>query len=116
MESEEEWEGMTEEEHLQLVEQEGMLAAVSVTLQWLFENEELIKMCGRTAHNLWTSLAKLFNLIRLDYEKLNIAGEFWGLCSMPLSPERASLICGFSPALFLGGFKVPLGSPAMITF
>ncbi|KAB7503188.1 Protein SMG5 [Armadillidium nasatum] len=70
IECEEEWEGMTEEEHVQLVEHEGMLAAVNVITQWIFQDDSTIKMCCKQNSSFWDPFAKLFNLLHIDYEKL----------------------------------------------
>lgn len=64
------WEGLTAGEHLQLIGQEGMLSAVFVACDWLKREDEVIHLCIKTADSLWTAIAKLLNLLRVDLEHL----------------------------------------------
>lgn len=64
------WEGLTAGEHLQLIGQEGMLAAVFVACDWLKREDEVIHLCIKTADSMWTATAKLLNLLRVDLEHL----------------------------------------------
>ncbi|KAK7073374.1 hypothetical protein SK128_016704 [Halocaridina rubra] len=62
------WDGLTAGEHLQLIGQEGMLSAVFVACNWLKSEDEVIHLCIKTADSLWTAIAKLLNLLRVDLE------------------------------------------------
>lgn len=70
VESEQEWTGLSAGEHLELIGQEGMLGAVLVGCCWLRWDSHAIHLCMKTADALWTALAKLLNLIRLDLDQL----------------------------------------------
>lgn len=70
IESEQEWEGLTAGEHLELISKEGMLSAMFVTCDWMKREEEVIQLCVKTANSLWTAMAKLLNLLRVDLEHL----------------------------------------------
>lgn len=48
-----------------------MLAAVNVITQWIFQDDSTIKMCCKQNSSFWDPFAKLFNLLHIDYEKLN---------------------------------------------
>ncbi|KAK4300523.1 hypothetical protein Pmani_027272 [Petrolisthes manimaculis] len=71
VESEQEWTGLSTGEHLELIGQEGMLGAVLVGCWWLRRDNHAIHLCLKTADALWTALAKLLNLIRLDFDQLS---------------------------------------------
>lgn len=70
IESDQEWEGLTAGEHLELISKEGMLSAVYVACDWMKREEEIIQLCVKTANSLWTAIAKLLNLLRVDLEQL----------------------------------------------
>ena len=70
IESDQEWEGLTAGEHLELVSKEGMLSAVYVACDWMKREEEVVQLCVKTANSLWTAIAKLLNLLRVDLEQL----------------------------------------------
>lgn len=70
IESDQEWEGLSAGEHLELIGKEGMLAAVFVACDWLKREDEVIHLCMKTADSLWTAIAKLLNLIKVDLDQL----------------------------------------------
>lgn len=70
IESDQEWEGLSAGEHLELISKEGMLAAVFVACDWLKREDEVIQLCMKTAGSLWTAIAKLLNLTRVDLDHL----------------------------------------------
>lgn len=70
IESDQEWEGLSASEHLELIGQEGMLSAVYVLCDWLKKEDEVIQLCIKTADSLWTAIAKLLNLLRVDFDQL----------------------------------------------
>ena len=70
IESDQEWEGLSAGEHLELISKEGMLSAVFVACDWMKREEEVIQLCVKTANSLWTAMAKLLNLLQVDLEQL----------------------------------------------
>ncbi|KAG7159782.1 SMG5-like 2 [Homarus americanus] len=70
IESDQEWEGLSAGEHLELIGKEGMLAAVFVACDWMKREDEVIQLCMKTADSLWTAIAKLLNLTRVDLDQL----------------------------------------------
>lgn len=70
IESEQEWEGLSAGEHLELISKEGMFSAVFVACDWMKREEEVIQLCVKTANSLWTAMAKLLNLLKVDLEQL----------------------------------------------
>lgn len=70
IESDQEWEGLSAGEHLELISKESMLSAVFVACDWMKREEEVIQLCVKTANSLWTAMAKLLNLLRVDLEQL----------------------------------------------
>ncbi|XP_069942239.1 nonsense-mediated mRNA decay factor SMG5-like [Cherax quadricarinatus] len=70
IESDQEWEGLSAGEHLEFISKEGMLAAVFVACDWLKREDEVIQLCMKTADSLWTAIAKLLNLTKVDLDHL----------------------------------------------
>lgn len=70
IESEQEWEGLSANEHLELIGKESMLVAVFVACDWLKREEEVIHLCTKTGKSLWTAIAKLLNLLKVDMDQI----------------------------------------------
>ncbi|XP_076058719.1 smg5 nonsense mediated mRNA decay factor isoform X2 [Oratosquilla oratoria] len=70
VESDQEWQGLTPEEHLQLIGREGFLPAVYVLGEWLQQDEAALAMCANMLDSLWATVSQLLNLLKLDLDKL----------------------------------------------
>merc|ERR1719341_269281 len=70
IESDQEWDGLTAQEHLEILGQEGMMSPVYLLCVWLSRENEVIKMCGKMGGSMWKAVAKLLNLLRVNLEQL----------------------------------------------
>ena len=70
IESDQEWDGLTAQEHLELIGQEGMMSPVYLLCVWLSREEDVIKMCGKMGGSMWKAVAKLLNILKVNLEQL----------------------------------------------
>ena len=60
--------GLDPADLLELVADEGLLAAIKICADWLHGESDIIKACGQTSHTLLSRFVTMLNLINVDVE------------------------------------------------